>query len=82
MMENVEKILELVDRDCRRTIHKLADIIGVSYGVCQGILIENLNMRHIGPSSRQCARPHIPENHSLCLTATWLSFPILPTRQT
>jgi hypothetical protein len=31
----------------RRTIHELADTVGISYGVCQEILIENLNMRRI-----------------------------------
>jgi hypothetical protein len=33
----------------------------LSYGVCQ-ILTENLNMRRIAPSSKQRARPHVPEN--------------------
>jgi hypothetical protein len=28
-------------------IHELADTVGISYGVCQGILTENLNMHHI-----------------------------------
>jgi hypothetical protein len=35
----------------------------ISYGVCQEILTENLNMRRIAPSSLQRARPHAPENH-------------------
>jgi hypothetical protein len=42
--ENVEKILELIHKDRRRTIHELADSAGISYGVCQEILAENLNM--------------------------------------
>jgi hypothetical protein len=46
MTENVEKIRELIHEDHRRTIHELADTVGVSYGVCQ-ILTEDLNMRHI-----------------------------------
>jgi hypothetical protein len=29
-------------------------------------LKENLNIRHIAPSSRQCAHPHVPENHRIC----------------
>jgi transposase len=45
--ENVEKIRELVHEDRRRTIHELADTVGISYGVCQEILTENLNMCHI-----------------------------------
>jgi hypothetical protein len=32
--------------DRRRTIHELADTVGISYGVCQ-ILTENLNMCRI-----------------------------------
>jgi hypothetical protein len=33
--------------DHRRTIHELADAVGISYEVCQEILKENLNMRCI-----------------------------------
>jgi hypothetical protein len=47
MTENVEKIRELINEDCCRTIHELADTVGISYGVCQEILTENLNMCHI-----------------------------------
>jgi hypothetical protein len=45
--ENVEKIQELIHEDCRPTIHELADAVGISYGVCQEILMENLNMCRI-----------------------------------
>jgi ribosomal protein S25 len=45
--ENVEKIRELVHEDRRRTIHELADTVGISYGVCLEILTKNLNMRCI-----------------------------------
>jgi hypothetical protein len=38
MMENVEKIWELIHEYCRQTIHEFADMVGISYGVCQGIL--------------------------------------------
>jgi hypothetical protein len=60
--EDVEKIWELIHEDRRQTIHELTDTTGISYGVCQEILPENLNIRHIAPSS-WCARPHVPENH-------------------
>jgi hypothetical protein len=43
--ENVEKIWELIHEDRCRTIHELADTVGISYGVCQEILTDNLNMR-------------------------------------
>jgi ribosomal protein S25 len=46
MTENVEKIRELIHKDHCQTIHELADTAGISYGVCQEILLitENLNM--------------------------------------
>jgi hypothetical protein len=37
--------------DRHRTIHELADSVGISYGDCQEILTENLNMSRLGPSS-------------------------------
>jgi hypothetical protein len=46
MTENVEKFRELVYEDRCRTIHELADTAGISYGVLQVILTENLNMSH------------------------------------
>jgi transposase len=49
--ENVEKIRELIREERCRTIHELADTVGISYGVFQGILTENLNMCRIAPSS-------------------------------
>jgi hypothetical protein len=42
--ENVERIQELIRR---HTIHEFTDTVGISYGVCQEILTENLNMCHI-----------------------------------
>jgi hypothetical protein len=44
--ENVEKIRELIHKDHCQTIHDPADTVGISYGVCQEILTENLNRRH------------------------------------
>jgi transposase len=45
--ENIEKIRELIHEDCCQTISELTDTAGISYGVCQDILTENLNMCHI-----------------------------------
>jgi hypothetical protein len=59
--ENVEKNRELIHEDRRRT-----DTVGISYGVFQDFLTENLNTHRTGPSSRQCARPQVPENHRVC----------------
>jgi hypothetical protein len=45
--ENIGKTREFIHEDDHRTIHELADTIGISYGVYQEILTENLNMRCI-----------------------------------
>jgi transposase len=45
--ENVEQIRELIHEGRRRTIHELADTVGISYGVFQEIVTKNLNMRRI-----------------------------------
>jgi hypothetical protein len=49
--ENVQKVRKLIHKDRRRTIHERADTVGISYGVCQEILTEHVNMRRIDPSS-------------------------------
>jgi hypothetical protein len=38
MKQNVEGIRELIHEDSRRTIHELADTVGISYLNCQGCL--------------------------------------------
>jgi hypothetical protein len=43
----VEKIQEMIHEGHCQTIHELADIIWISYGVCQEILTENFNMHSI-----------------------------------
>jgi hypothetical protein len=43
----LKNIRELIHEDLCQTILELADTIGISYGVCQEILTENLNLRHI-----------------------------------
>jgi hypothetical protein len=45
--ENVEKITELIHEDHCRTIHVLTDTVGISYGVCQELSTEKLNMHRI-----------------------------------
>jgi hypothetical protein len=42
------------------------DTAGITYGVCQEILMKNSNMHRPAPSSRQHAHPHVPENHRVC----------------
>jgi hypothetical protein len=41
------KNLKLIGEDHYRTIHELTDTVGLSYGVCQEILTERLNMLRI-----------------------------------
>jgi hypothetical protein len=45
--DSVEKTRELIHEDRHLTIHELAYTIGISYGVCQVILTESLNMFRI-----------------------------------
>jgi hypothetical protein len=45
--ENAEKIWELIHENCCRTVHDIAGAVWISYGVCQEILTENLNMHCI-----------------------------------
>jgi hypothetical protein len=45
--ENVERIRELVHADRQRMINNTADIVGVSYGSVQTILMLELNMRRV-----------------------------------
>jgi hypothetical protein len=44
--ENVERIQELAHADRWRMINDIADIVGVSYGSVQAILMSELNMQH------------------------------------
>jgi hypothetical protein len=45
--ENVAKVREAILEDRRRTIHEVCDIVKLSYGTCQRILSQELNMRRI-----------------------------------
>ena len=43
--EKVEKVREFILEDHRGTIRQLSDMTGISYGVCQEILTQDLNIR-------------------------------------
>lgn len=45
--ENVAKIHKLICEDRRRTIHQISHMIGISYGACQEILTEKLNIHRV-----------------------------------
>jgi hypothetical protein len=44
---NVEKIRGFIHETRCRTFYETSDTVGISYGVCQEILTENLNMLRI-----------------------------------
>jgi len=45
--EDITKVREAILADPRQTIHDVCEIVGLSYGVVQRILADNLNMRRI-----------------------------------
>jgi hypothetical protein len=45
--ENVAKVREVIRKDRNRTIHGICNIVGLSYGTCQSILSDELNIRKI-----------------------------------
>jgi hypothetical protein len=45
--ENIAKVRKAILADRRQTIHDAYEIVGLSYGTIQRILVDNLNMRHI-----------------------------------
>jgi hypothetical protein len=47
MPENVAKVREMIREDRRRTIQDVCNILVLSYGTCQHILSDELNMRRI-----------------------------------
>jgi hypothetical protein len=44
---NIEKVRQAVHEDRRQSIQDIASSVGISYGSCQSILTENLNMRRV-----------------------------------
>jgi len=45
--ETVARIQELVRQDRRRTIHDIAEEVGIGYGTCQWVLTEELGMHRV-----------------------------------
>jgi histone-lysine N-methyltransferase SETMAR len=45
--ENIAKVREAILADHRQTMHDVCEIVGLSYGTLQHILVDNLNMRCI-----------------------------------
>jgi response regulator of citrate/malate metabolism len=45
--ETVAQIQELVHQDRRRTIHDIAEEVGIGYGTCQRVLTKELGMHHV-----------------------------------
>jgi len=45
--ENIAKVREAILADCRQTIHNVCEMVGMSHGIVQRILADNLNTRRI-----------------------------------
>jgi hypothetical protein len=45
--KNIAEVREAIPADRRQTIHDVCEIVGLSYGIVQRILADNLNMRRI-----------------------------------
>lgn len=44
---NTEKVRDAIHKDHHQSIQDTANTVGISYGSCQSILTENLNMRQV-----------------------------------
>ena len=49
--ETVARIQQLIHQDRRWTIHDIAEEVGVSYGTCQWVLMEELGMHRVAAKS-------------------------------
>ena len=47
ILENIAKVHEAILADHKQTIHDACEIVGLSYGTVQCLLVDNLNMRRI-----------------------------------
>ena len=45
--ETAARFQELLCQDRRRTIHNIAEEVGIGYGTCQRVLMEELGMHHV-----------------------------------
>jgi hypothetical protein len=45
--EMIAEVLEVIPEDRRQTIHDVCNRVGLSYGLCQHILADELSMRRI-----------------------------------
>ena len=50
-LEMIAKVREVFLEDIRQTIHDVCNRVGLSYGSCQCILTDELNMRRIAAKS-------------------------------
>jgi hypothetical protein len=48
--ETVARIQELISQDRRRTIHNIAEEVGIGYGTCQQVLAKELGMHRVAAS--------------------------------
>jgi hypothetical protein len=75
--ENVENIRKIVNEDRQNTIAEIAGRLGLSYGTCQRIVTENLNMRRIS-GAHLCLCSDFWPLKTWLWPPTLLIFPIWP----
>jgi hypothetical protein len=60
--ETVARFQELVHQDRRRTIHDIAEEVGIGYGTCQRVLTEELQMHHVAAFNMTTPRLTLPSS--------------------
>ena len=78
--ETVARIQELVRQNRCRTIHDIAEEVGIGYGTCQRVLTEELRMHHVAAFTMITPRLTLPSSPtSFWWKTIWLSSPIQHT---
>jgi len=62
-LEMIAKVCEVILEDRRQTIHKVCSRVGLSYGSCQCILADELNMRRIAAKFVPCLLNNDQRDH-------------------
>jgi len=74
--ETVARIQELLHQDRRRTIHDIAEEVGIGYGTCQRVLTKELRKYHVAAFTMTTTRLTLPSSPTTFWRKTkWLSFP-------
>ena len=63
--EMIAKVREVILEDRRKTIHDVCNRVGLSYGSCQRILADELNMRRINSAGILCTRDRLVAENNI-----------------